>query len=488
MVFTPDYVAPDAPPAFEDMCGEVWTQICRHECAFSPDIFFDKMMNLIKNPNINSSWLFRADIVYDDASSPARIGEVEDESRPRVREVKNIPRTRILIRTLVPRNTLRDAPVNQTCTFHQHSSQGEEDLIRSLVIYIPHVDSVEDYPFYHPKVRGVAHYHEWDASTGAGFISIHFLPFADIPVAADKNLQRIAYHLLEVLHKHGEGVAKGYVKRVQHDMIVPQIKFQDRYAELKGKYARSLIGEWDEKTDPVKHVFEDLGIAAFLIEMWMTMYREHPFPGFVDIGCGNGLLVHILNQEGYSGWGFDARSRGSWQKYASPCSASPTGSSLAQRLLLPSIIQSTTSSPMDPATTHDGVFPTGTFIISNHADELTPWTPLLATLSSSPFLVIPCCSHALSGARQRHPPPKDKSKGSSTYASLVEWTRHIMERCGWEVETETLRIPSTRNIGLVGRRRTAEEVDILQIIAEFGGADGFASNVEQLLKGGPRGH
>ena len=62
------------------------------------------------------------------------------------------------------------------------------------------------------------------------------------------------------------------------------------------------------------------------------------FPGFVDIGCGNSLLVHILNQEGYAGWGFDARQRKSWAQYTAPSAASPSGHSLTQRLLLPNII------------------------------------------------------------------------------------------------------------------------------------------------------
>lgn len=33
------------------------------------------------------------------------------------------------------------------------------------------------------------------------------------------------------------------------------------------------------------------------------------------MGCGNGLLVHILNSEGYSGVGLDVRSRKMWAQY-----------------------------------------------------------------------------------------------------------------------------------------------------------------------------
>lgn len=38
-------------------------------------------------------------------------------------------------------------------------------------------------------------------------------------------------------------------------------------------------------------------------------------PSFIDMGCGNGLLVHILNSEGYSGVGLDVRSRKMWAQY-----------------------------------------------------------------------------------------------------------------------------------------------------------------------------
>lgn len=38
-------------------------------------------------------------------------------------------------------------------------------------------------------------------------------------------------------------------------------------------------------------------------------------PCFIDMGCGNGLLVHVLTSEGYSGVGLDVRSRKMWAQY-----------------------------------------------------------------------------------------------------------------------------------------------------------------------------
>ena len=489
MAYEPEEVPHGLPPYFVDTSGDDWVPIFRHGCSFGPEVFVAKMMYIIKNPNLNSSWLFRADLTYDDQEAP-QIGQGSLETTPRVHEFESIARRRVLVRLLIPRNDKRDAPLSQTCTLHE--SRDPEGQVRSLIIYIPHVGSPDEMPFYHPKVRGIAHYHQWDPDTGTGSISIHFLPFPNVPVRG-KKLERTAYHLLQILHKHGH--AADYVKRVHHDLIIPQAKYQDRYTQLKHKYARKLISSWAETTDPGKHVFEDLGIASFLIELWLDMYKEKSaFPGFVDIGCGNGLLVYILNQEGYSGWGFDARSRKSWEHYKAKVPLSPSGESLEQRLLLPSLVPSSSedesASAIPEDEVHNGVFPTGTFIVSNHADELTPWTPILAAASESPFIMIPCCSHNLGGDKFRASPPRDRTKGESAYASLVDWVTRISEDCGWQVENEMLRIPSTRNAAILGRTREGAKgaFDAASIINKYRGTGNFRNNVVRLLKGGTRGH
>ncbi|KAM4065060.1 putative adoMet-dependent methyltransferase [Hirsutella rhossiliensis] len=503
MLFEPEELPEASPPCFDDITLDGhdtrWVPQCRHACTFAPHLFVEKMMNLIRNPNLNSSWLFRADILFDD-------DDADDVNPPPSlfppREIKDMPRQRTLVRKLIPRSERRDRPLDQTCTFHRSVPSTPSSSSSSLVIYLPHASSAADLPFYHPKVRGIAHLHEWDPVAQTGFVSVHFLPFQQpIHDVECPKLRRTAYHLLQILHKHGQSSAAGYVKRVHHDVIVPQARFQDRYASLKAKYARRLVDGWAESTDPVKHVFEDLGIAAFLMELWADMYGTHGrFPGFVDIGCGNGLLVYILRQEGYSGWGFDARARKSWAQYLTddPDTA-PESRSLQQRLLLPKVVSDSTSTStgaepddaIDPQAIHDGVFPPGTFIISNHGDELTPWAPILGALSQSPFITIPCCSHNLAGAKFRAPRPRDKEKPKSTYASLVDWVSRIAEDCGWEVETEMLRIPSTRNTCLLGRRRVAgvaHEIDFDALLLKYGGVEGYADNVAKLLKSGPRSH
>ncbi|KAG5982276.1 hypothetical protein E4U55_002135 [Claviceps digitariae] len=519
MPFEPLQHPPSTLPYFQDATPHnqsvAWVPFFSHGCTFGPEAFSRIMMNMIHNPNLNSTWLYRADILYDDDAAESRgqtpvdsqFDSSSENDKPICRDIFNMTRRRTLVRKLIPRSEKRDRPLNQTCAYHHaHDDDAADNQVTTLVIYLPHASSLQELPFYHPKVRGIAHLHQWNPLSSTGTISVHFLGGAQDELK-DPKLNRVAYHLLEILYKHGQGSTTGYVKRVHHDLVIPQARFQDRYAQLKTKYARHLVNTWAEVTDPGKHVFEDLGIAAFLMELWTDMYKDGPFPGFVDIGCGNGLLVYILQQEGYEGWGFDARARKSWLTYTTPSSSSPTGRSLEEKLLLPLVTTTTTlktSSPstasttptasppiqLDPLQVHNGTFKPGTFIISNHADELTPWTPILGALSQCPFLMIPCCSHNLTGDKFRARPPRDKAKPRSTYASLVDWVSCIAEDCGWEVETEMLRIPSTRNTGILGRtsKHPVSEADMARIVTKYGGVEGYLDNVMKLVKGGPRAH
>jgi tRNASer (uridine44-2'-O)-methyltransferase len=491
MPFQPQVYPPRSEPLLKDESGALWTPLYWHSCSFSPETFGEVMMNLIRNPNINSNHLFRADILLE---APYTTDFAHDVSAPpRIAHFAGFNLHTVMIRRLIPRNALVDKPLDQTCLLYRIKHESE---MRSLVVYLPHISSPSESPFYHPAVRGIAFLHNFYPRSQDGVVSIHYSFFDSEPQSPF--LDRTAQHLLAVLHKHGQGLAAGYVKRVHHDAILPQAVVQNTYARLKAKYARSLIATWVEATDPTKHVFEDLGIAAFLIELWAEMYpRRSEFPGFVDIGCGNGLLVHILVEEGYLGWGFDARRRKSWGTYSPKAQER-----LKEVVLIPSSIRKEVGKEQDfpraSATSgegvipgiHSGEFPKGTFIISNHADELTPWTPILATMSESPFMMIPCCSHNLTGARFRAPPPKDVGASSSAYASLVAWVTKLAGDCGWEVEKEMLRIPSTRNTAVLGRRRTTKfpEVDVARTLADYGGAAGWEENAMKLVKSGPRGH
>ncbi|KAH6855244.1 hypothetical protein B0I37DRAFT_51948 [Chaetomium sp. MPI-CAGE-AT-0009] len=502
MGFEPEELPVDSPAIVVERasCNESahdettnWRPLFRHPCAFGPAVFGDVLVNLIQNPNINSSWLFRADILYDSAEPQgcAALSEAKDTFSTPKPSFVGFGLQRCIVRRLIPRNTLRDKPLDQTCLIYESvpGSGGDAASVeKALVVYIPHVSAASEMPFYHPIVRGIAFLHEWEAAESRGCISISYLFFGEEDRSVVR-LTRTALRLLEVIHKHGKGRLEGYQKRVHHDQLLPQARVQNTYTRLKQKYARGLIESWAESTDPEKHVFEDLCIAAFLVELWADMYGQGPFPGFVDIGCGNGLLVYILNQEGFVGWGFDARSRKSWVTYNTKLHT-PAGEedTLRELVLLPPPVSrdglsERSGEDFNENGIHDGRFPKGTFIISNHADELTPWTPIIAAISECPFIAIPCCSHNLAGERYRAPAPKDKTKADSAYSSLVAWVAGIATDCGWDVEQEMLRIPSTRNTALIGRKRSTNtsDPDIQAIVEQYGGTAGYLESVIKLV-------
>lgn len=371
---------------------------------------------------------------------------------------------RTVVRRFIPRNRNLDCELDQTCHFydsnttvrspgsgdHQQESNHHHDhhdhqINREshLVVYTPHVSTQDGLPWYHPAVRAIAFLYESDAphghdtqDKGYGTLSLHFLPFSSnqIPdeIEIPHRLERTLLGLMSTQLRLIRGTSQEPLLRGQpkpyKDNIIPQHVLQNTYMRLKEQYAVYLIANWVESTESSKHVFEDINIAAFLIELWRLMYndmdaddgepQQHSFPGFVDIACGNGVLVHILRSEGYEGWGFDARRRKTWSTF--PAS---TQKHLKEAICIPRPFkdaldarEQNSEEPIDLSSTEilSGIFEKDTFIISNHADELTVWTPLLGMLSNPsrplPFIAIPCCSHALSGARNRYPPPKTSTK------------------------------------------------------------------------------
>jgi tRNASer (uridine44-2'-O)-methyltransferase len=529
---------------------ELWTIVQSAPANFTPHYFLEVSRNLLENPNLTASHLSRAELSYQSftdasfnpaATHPHQLAGIIKHLKPDHQPLLvpgGVPGYTLewtVVRKLIPRNPKLDDSLLQTC--HLFTSTADV-LIRTrnapnrtikaeryLIIYLPHASDPDKIPFYHPKIRGLAILYTYQPSTAPGTplgtLSLYYDLFPERPL--DNRMTRTALKMLEIIHKHSRGRMAGYTKRVHHDLVIPQKAFQDTYAYLKGKYAKPLIDAWVEVTPAEKHVFEDLGIAAFLIELWTDMYggkaervgealtaasayvndeakekaemeREEKrranaqvqFPGFVDIGCGNGVLIWILNEEGWRGWGFDARRRKTWATFSSAYD-----DKLKEMLLVPEVLRSTQGSHDgdEPPKTHNGVFPTGTFIVANHADELTVWTPVLAFLSESPFIAIPCCSHNFGGTRFRapantksptsttttpipettvtkisatlepplasppKPAPKPKAATQSAYASFSAYVTRMTSLLNYKPEHEYLRIPSTRNFAILGREK-----------------------------------
>lgn len=523
----------------KSILGDVWVPIYESPVEFTGEHFERAMANIIKQPNINSTVIMRADILKENIFDPQKgnttfvsknIGTPpkfpdQDESETVLyryyddAELRHIPLLKSeinlqpkcqVVRRVIPRNPFKDYIINQTSVILADPSNQSV-----MVVYIPHIKTADETPFYLPPVEGIALLlHE-------NKLSIHYLPFnyTDPEQALairqldlnDRSI-RIAMRLMLTSRKHSQGSKDGYEKRVLHDLVVPKESFQNRYISLKKKYSSSLVNLWAEKTDPKKHVFEDLAIAAFLIELWNIKYKNRDFK-FVDLGCGNGLLVYILHMEGYKGYGIDARRRKSWDTYPTE-----TQAQLHEKILIPHVLLNSKSDKdkyfqipdvNDPTlmtyysasrlkasemicSSEDFDDDENTFLIGNHSDELTCWIPLFG----NPFLVIPCCSHALSGAKKRYT-PKKSSGALSTYGSLVEQVEELSKAMGWIVEKESLRIPSTRNAAIIGFNkhskfknddRAAFDSRVMEILNKEKGVDAWVENCIGLMKKAPRDH
>lgn len=516
--------------------GPEWTGIFQIDVDFNKEHYTQAMHNLILNPNINSTVILRSDVVLRktysedgqlDKNEVFKIDEIpgddvlftnkDDTALRRVPLPDNLVPSLEIVRRMVPRNPNKDHVINQSCSIMKSN-----DKEQVLVTYTPHIDSAEQCPFYLPPVKSIGIFYD------NGKLSIHYLPFDESSSKLFQDMEpserpiRIAYRLLQTSKKHSIGVQNGYQKRVNHDQVVTKEAFQDTYIMLKQKYAKLLVDQWQESTDPRKHVFEDIAIAAFLIELWKIVYPNGPSTfQFRDLGCGNGILVYILIMEGYSGEGIDARERKSWSLFPENVQTS-----LKEQVIIPSCLlrphplmfaanpdilhngqewkvpihtkpqhQGHSSKPVqlvecytsedllnDPkvCTTE---FAPNTFIIGNHSDELTCWLPLLGY----PFMVIPCCSHNLNGDKIRFT-VTSKSMGNSKYQGLCEHVEQLSSLFGWDFKREMLRIPSTRNTAIIGYQRAPVQASVFEIMAMEGGANKWIENTMSLMKKPPRNH
>ncbi|XP_076648678.1 putative tRNA (uracil-O(2)-)-methyltransferase [Halictus rubicundus] len=220
--------------------------------------------------------------------------------------------------------------------------------------------------------------------------------------------------------------------------LVSAEKYAKLYWELKEKYSAKLIENWPENTDPMKFVYEDIAIATYLLLLWEKERLERgirELQSFLDLGCGNGLLVHILFSEGHRGLGIDLRRRKVWDLY-------PLDTPLQVHTIIPS-----------SAT----VYPDYDWMIGNHSDELTPWIPVIAARSSIDCRVflLPCCPYELDGSKyQRY------SAAKSQYSEYIDYVKNVCEVCGFKTYVDKLRIPSTKRICLIGwRRRRGDDLE-----------------------------
>lgn len=96
------------------------------------------------------------------------------------------------------------------------------------------------------------------------------------------------------------------------------------------------------------------------------------------------------------------------------------------------------------------LFPDTDWLIGNHSDELTPWIPVIAARSSYScrYFVLPCCFFDFHGKYSR------KQSKKTQYREYLDFVAEVGSVCGFHVEEDCLRIPSTKRVCLIGKNRT----------------------------------
>ncbi|XP_077357201.1 putative tRNA (uracil-O(2)-)-methyltransferase [Festucalex cinctus] len=214
--------------------------------------------------------------------------------------------------------------------------------------------------------------------------------------------------------------------------LLPIEKYSLVYRQLKDKY-KAMVKVWPEVTDPEKFVYEDVAIATYLLVLWSEERAERDVDArqsFVDLGCGNGLLVHILANEGHPGKGIDVRKRKIWDMYGPD-----------------TVLQEEAITPGE-----NFLFPETDWLIGNHSDELTPWIPVIAARSSYScrYFVLPCCFYDFFGKYRR------RQSQQSQYREYINFIGDVSRVSGFHTLEDCLRIPSTKRVCLLGKRRTYE--------------------------------
>lgn len=203
------------------------------------------------------------------------------------------------------------------------------------------------------------------------------------------------------------------------------------YQDLKQLYWSRFASGWFSltNTDPEKYIHEDVSIACYFILAWRHL-GFGKIQNFVDLGCGNGLLVYILNDQGYEGYGIDMRKRKIWSN------------EFYEKLNI-KLIERT----IDPK---NDTFEDCDWLIGNHSDELSPWLPRIAyrsaQLSNSEcnIMLIPCCFFDFNSKFDV------KRNNESRFDTYLAYLSNIFEAFYFKIHRDKLRIPSTRNVCLIG--------------------------------------
>ncbi|KAJ1979844.1 ATP-binding cassette transporter snq2 [Dimargaris xerosporica] len=422
-----------------------WRVFAECPTPAGPQAFLQVMEQWIQNPNLVLPPVARAEIAQDNCLGLATAPAMGPSTQALLAH-PSMSLIRHTTRRLLPKRTTHDAIVTEQVLVYQSPAECRVEFSPCVA---HDEQGLADLPFYYPKFASFAYTYcvhplaqpsDTSDDVDRGLLRIEFFMPSQQSITLTAKEEYVWQQLLRKLHKWCIAAMTGYRKRGQHDQLVTKDQYLAMYRQMKADYGATWVSVWPEKTDAAKFIYEDIGIASWLLCLWQqrmpSTAQNTGARTFMDLGCGNGFLVHLLASKGYHGWGLDQADRKVWQMYG-------PGTHLIAETLYPMAAR----------------YPDTEWFIGNHADELVPWIPIIAARSHyhAKIVVIPCCLYELSGEKYNHTQP-----GRTRYQVYLDYIAQIMEICGFIVEREQLRIPSTKNIALVGRQRTFNQKDTEQ--------------------------
>nr|pir hypothetical protein C23G10.7 - Caenorhabditis elegans [Caenorhabditis elegans] len=397
--------------------GSTWTviveQIAEYEEVIDPKAFFDKIISLWKEyPNAISNRITTSVSVDTDSdlwNEVLRTFETHYKFCPR--DCSEIAITKIIHKDLANNKFSDNA--------FEVSYYEEELLVRFYPITLdgmqhPHFESPYSIAIKIPT----------DTS-----IQLQFLKQAN---SSQEHFEFMKKQAFKQLYTWLKGIDLSKSSRKTNSLLDKE-SYIKTYRHIREDYGRGMIKGWTENSNPQKSIFEDCGIASYINELVNSDLLPKPNK-FVDIGCGNGLLVHLLNKIGMSGYGIDVRHRNIWKTTLKDVD-------LREMPVDPQIVvQNEPHFDLDVD-----------LLIGNHSDELTPWIPVMAAKLNCNFFLIPCCPFNFFGKYANNGSHLGPKRIVSQYESFFEWTVSVAERLGFDVKIDRLAIPSTKRLCIIGR-------------------------------------
>jgi tRNASer (uridine44-2'-O)-methyltransferase len=215
-------------------------------------------------------------------------------------EISNEDKAYLYIRKLLPRNTQIFSPTLEFIFV-------DKKAINVICFY---KSIIQDKQSLGPNIAYNIQHHEYNSTC----ISIHKSDDED----CSKNQIWLKSKFFPCLIKWMHSKNENCDPKINSLSLISVEKYTLLYNRLKEKYGTEMVKIWPENTDPAKFVYEDIAIATYLLLLWEKERLEkdtHKLQSFVDLGCGNGLLVYILSCEGHKGMGIDLRKRKIWDLF-----------------------------------------------------------------------------------------------------------------------------------------------------------------------------